>query len=476
MMRKIINYSLPLVLLTLWFTGCAPALTNTVEKREMPVNYTGMGTDSANIAQIKWKDYFSDTLLNGLIDSALVRNQELNILRQEINIAQNEIRARKGEYLPFVGIRAGADVDKPGEYTWQGSIEKNVEITKGPDVPASLTNLGFGLTASWELDIWKKLRNAKAAAVERYLSTMEGRNFAISNMVAEIAASYYELVALDNQLAIIQQNIGIQSDALRIVRIEKEAARVTQLAINRFEAQLLNTQNLQYAIKQKIVEAENRLRFLTASRDVEIKRNADAFTQLSPDSLGAGVPSQLLLYRPDIRQSEFELAASRLDVRSARANFYPAVRIVGGAGLSAFNPTYIFRPESFIFNLGGDLLAPLVNKNAIQATYNTASAKQVQSVIRYEQTVLNAFLEVSTVLNGYQNARQSVETKQKEVDILTQSIGISNNLFRFAKADYLEILLTQREALDSKMELIEIKLKQTQAKVELYRALGGGWN
>jgi multidrug efflux system outer membrane protein len=321
----------------------------------------------------------------------------------------------------------------------------------------------------------QKLRNAKAAAVERYLSSIEGRHFAVSNMVAEIAASYYELVALDNQLAIIEQNIGIQSDALRIVKIEKEAAKVTQLAINRFEAQLLNTQNLQYAVRQRIVETENRIRFLTATRDVVVKRNADAFSLVSPDSLAAGVPSQLLQNRPDVRQMEYELAASRLDVRSARANFYPAVRIVGGAGLSAFNPTYIFRPESFIFNLGGDLLAPLVNKNAIQATYNTASAKQVQAVFKYEQTLLNAFLEVSTVLSGYQNARKSFETKQKEVDILTQSINISNNLFRFAKADYLEILLTQREALDSRMELIEIKLKQTQAKVELYRALGGGW-
>ena len=227
---KIFNYSLSLVLLTLWFTGCAPALTHTVEKRDLPANYQGVGTDSTSIAQLNWKDYFADTLLQSLIDSALVRNQELNIMRQEIYIAQNEIRARKGEYLPFVGITANADVDKPGGYTWQGSIEKNVEITKGPDVPASLSNLGFGLTASWELDVWKKLRNAKAAAVERYLGSIEGRHFAVSNLVAEIAASYYELLALDNQLAIIQQNIGIQSDALRIVRIEKEAAKVTSCA------------------------------------------------------------------------------------------------------------------------------------------------------------------------------------------------------------------------------------------------------
>lgn len=473
---KTINYFLTLICLTLvLFTGCAPAITNQVENRELPDAYKGRGTDSSSIAQVAWKHYFADTLLNALIDSALVRNQELNIMKQEINIAQNEVRARKGEYLPFVGIRAGAEVDKPGGYTWQGSIEKNVEITNGPDVPAKLTNLGFGLSASWEIDAWKKLRNAKAAAVERYLGSIEGRHFAVSNLVAEIAASYYELVALDNQLAIIEQNIAIQSDALRIVRIEKEAARVSQLAINRFEAQLLNTQNLQFNIKQRIVETENRIRFLTASKDAEIKRSADAFNSQMQDSLAAGVPSQLLLYRPDIRQSEFELAASRLDVKSARANFYPAIRIVSGAGLSAFSPAYIFRPESFIFNLGGDLLAPLVNKNAIQATYNTASAKQVQAVYKYEQTVLNAFLEVSTVLSGYQNASRSVATKSKEVDILTQSISISNNLFRFAKADYLEILLTQREALDSRMELIEIKLKQTQAKVELYRALGGGW-
>ena len=238
--------------------------------------------------------------------------------------------------------------------------------------------------ASWELDVWNKLRNSKKAAVLEYLSSVEGQNFAITNLVSEIADSYYELMALDNQLAIIEQNLEIQQNALRIVRIQKEAARATELAVRRFEAEMLKNRSHKYEIQQQIVETENKINFLIGRSPEPVTRASAGFIERTMDTIYAGVPSQLLQNRPDIRQAELELAASRLDVKVARANFYPSITIRAGIGLNAFNTKYLFTtPESAIYSLVGDMVAPLINRNAIKAEYYTANDRQIESVSEY---------------------------------------------------------------------------------------------
>lgn len=445
------------------------------ENKFVPVSYNN-SLDTSNIVTLDYKEYFSDKNLIALIDTALNNNQELNIILQEIEINKNEIRTRKGEYLPFANLNAGAGVEKQGRYTRLGAVEDQLEVVPGQSFPDPLSDFIISANASWEIDIWKKLRNAKQAAVSRYLSSVEGKNFMITNLVSEIAEAYYELMALDNLLDIVEKNIEIQSNALTVVQQQKESAKVTQLAVNRFEAQLLNTQNLQFVIKQKIVETENRINFLTGRFPQPLTRSSSLFLESKLDSIQAGIPSQLLINRPDIRQAEFELAAAKLDVKVARANFYPSFSIRAGIGFQAFNPAFLFNPKSILYNLAGDLAAPLINRNGIKAAYNSANAKQIQAVYEYEQTILNAHLDVLNNLYKLENYSASFNTKNKEVEILNNSIEIANSLFTSARADYAEVLFTQREALEAKMDLIEIKAKQLHAKVNVYRALGGGWN
>ena len=189
----------------------------------------------------------------------------------------------------------------------------------------------------------------------------------------------------------------------------------------------------------------------------------------------AGVPSQLLKNRPDIRQSELLLSAAKLDVDVARARFYPSVGIRAGLGLNAFNPLYLINPQSLAFNLAGDLVGPLVNKNAIKVAYASAGASQVQAVFTYEQTILTAYLDVLNQLSKMEKFTKSFETKSKEVEILDQSVKIANSLFNSARADYAEVLLTQKEALESRIDLVETKMKQLDGKINIYKALGGGW-
>ena len=461
-------------------TACSlpPALVHRPENKNTPARYSNNGSqDSTNTGKIQWRQYFTDPNLVALIDTALRNNQELNITIREIEIARNEVRARKGEYLPFVGLRGGAAVEKVGRYTTLGAAEHANEIAPGKETPDPMHDYYLGAYANWEVDIWQKLRNAKRAAAMRYLASVEGRNFTITNLIAEIASSYYELLALDNQLILVKQNIEIQSNALEIVRMQKQAARVTELAVRRFEAQVLDTRELQFSIQQNIVETENRINFLIGRYPQPVPRSTDAWGALVPPAVTAGIPSQLLRNRPDIRQAELELIAAKLDVKSARANFFPRLGISAGVGFQAFNPSYLFTaPESLIYSLAGDLMQPLINRNAIKATYYNANAKQIQSIYNYERTILNAYIEVANQVSNISNLSQSYELKVQQVAALTQSVTIANNLFSSARADYMEVLLTQRDALETRFELIDTRMQQMHAVVNIYRALGGGWN
>jgi NodT family efflux transporter outer membrane factor (OMF) lipoprotein len=475
-MRRLKLKNFAVLFLIAILSSCAPKIMQRVENTSVPEAYRE-STDTLNSAQINWREYFTDPYLNELIDTALSNNQELNILLQEVQVSQNEIKARKGEYLPFVGVKGEAGVEKVGRYTSQGANDANTEIKPGVEFPEPLPNYMLGAYATWELDVWKKLRNAKKSAVLKYLSTVEGKNFMTTNLIAEIANTYYELLALDNQLEIINQNIQIQTNALKIVKLEKQSAKVTELAVKRFEAQVLGTKSLKYEINQKIFELENRLNFLAGRYPQPIKRSSEQFMDLLPDTIYAGVPSQLLSLRPDIRQAEQELAAAKLDIKVARANFYPSFQISAGVGFNAFKPEYFVRsPESILFSLIGELAAPLINRNAIKAEYYSANNRQTQAVYNYEQTILNAYVEVANQISMIENLRQKYNLKSQQVDALISSVKISNDLFKSARADYMEVLLTQRDALESRFELIETKKQQMNAMVNMYEALGGGWN
>jgi outer membrane protein, multidrug efflux system len=474
MVARIIHRSVVLAALFIW--GCnIPRVTTRSENKDVPADY-GNSQDSTNTGLIKWKEFFTDKYLVNLIDSGLVRNQELMINLQEIEIAKNDILFRQGPLKPIVSARVGAGVEKVGRYTSQGAGDATTEIYPGKEMPDPLTDITAGVFANWEIDIWKKLRTSKKAAVTRYLSSVEGRNFVLTNLIAEIANSYYELLALDNQLEIVKQNITIQNNALEIIRAQKEAARATELAVKKFEAEVLKTQSLEFDILQQIKQTENKINFLLGRYPQDIPRDKSNFLNAVPEAVSSGIPSQLLANRPDIKQAELELEAAKLDVKIARAEFFPSLGISAGVGFQGFKPSYLFRtPESLLYNLAGDLMAPLINKNAIKAEFNNANARQVQVMYNYERTILNAYLEVSTQLSNISNLEKGYNLKSKQVDALTTSIEISTALFTSARADYLEVLMTQRDALESKLELIETKKQQFNAMVNIYQALGGGW-
>lgn len=469
-------YVIGILALVAWYS-CVPTKTIRTENNNVPEQYQSQSSDTLNSATIQWRDFFSDRYLIALIDTALVNNQELNIMLQRVEMAQNEIRTRKGQYLPFVDVYAGAGVEKVGQFTRNGAVEENLNIKDDKPFPDPLPDVSVGLSASWEVDVWKKLRNAKKAAVLEYLSSIEGKNFMVTRLVAETAGSYYELIALDNQLSLIDSTLAIQQNALKMIKLQQQAARVTSLAVKRFEAEVLKNQSHKYEIQQQIVEIENKINFLMGRIPQPISRYSKDFVEREPDTLYAGVPSQLLQNRPDIRQAEYELEAAKLNVKVARANFYPSFGIRAGMGLQAFNPKYLTTtPESLLYSAMGDVVGPLINRNAIKAEYNTANAKQLQAIYEYERAILRGYIEVTNQLANLDNLKNNYIQKYGQVEALKESIRISMMLFQSARVEYIEVLLAQREALQARMELVETRKEQMVAQIRIYQALGGGWN
>lgn len=461
---------------TIIIGGCGiPKYINTPEAPIIPNTFYSL-KDSTNLNAIDWHIYFKDAKLIALIEMALQHNQELQIMKEEIKIANNEVKSRKGEYLPSVNLQAGLGLDKKSEYTLNGKLEKTLEIIDGKENPKPLGEVLTQLHFNWELDIWHKLRNAKNAAAMRYMASNEAKNFMTTQLIAEIASTYYELIALDNEKQIINDNIKIQTKALEVIRIQKQATRVTELAVKKFEAEVLKTNSLQFELNQKITITENKLNYLIGRFPTSIERDLSLAAPINNFDASIGIPVQLLENRPDILQANYLLLAANLDLKVAKANFYPSIGISGNVGLQAFNPAYwIKAPESILFNILGDLVAPVINKNAINAAYKTANAHQIQAVYTYQQTLINAYVEVANQYSKVLNTSQNVTLKEQQVAALNASIDIANNLFVATRADYMEILMTQRDALEAQLELIAAKKEILLNRLALYQALGGGW-
>lgn len=457
---------------------CFKETPNTYEETTA-VALTGNTPDSS--AQIPWCEFFNDPILVELISQALVDNQELKILAEDIRIAQYEVQARSGAYLPFGFLGGGAGIDKASRFTRAGAVEDQLLAAPGKGFPKPLPDFLISTNIIWEIDIWKKLRNAQAAAAYRYLGTREGRNFVVTRLIADIASNYYKLLALDNQLQILDLTINIQQKSLETASALKAAGRGSELGVQRFEAEVRRIQSEKLLVQQEIIRVENEINFAAGRFPQRVERQAVDFINLNLNALSLGVPSQLLQNRADIRQAERQLTAAGLDVKVARARFYPSLILTAGVGYEAFNTRYLLSsPESLIYGAAGELVGPIINRRAIKADYQTANAEQLQAVYTYQQKVLNAFIEVINYITAVENLGKSIEIKKQQLAALEKSVSVAGDLFKNPPAEaalrveYIDVLLAQREFMEAKTVLIKTKQDQLNAIVNTYQALGGG--
>lgn len=451
---------------------------NTTEKRPtaIPEKYTATANDTGTIANINWRQYFSDELLLKLIDTALVHNPDLQIALQHIEITRSGVRFAKGNLFPVIAAKGAAGRTDYAHYTQEYAGNITTYYESGKIVPNPLNDFYAGLTASWEMDIWGKLRNQRKAALSGYLASIEGKNFVVSNLVSDIALAYYELIALDNELEIIRQTIQKQQEALDAVKLQKEAARTNELAVQQFQAQLLNTQALEKETEQQIIETENKINFLAGRFPQTIERKKEVLFQEMPQQISSGIPAQLLSHRPDIRKTELQVKASKYDLKAARAAFFPNINISAALGFQSFDTRFLFTtPASVASNILGGLAAPLINRNALKAQFNTATANQLAAMHNYQKAILNGYVEVANELSNIENLKQIKSLKKQQADVLTQSVETSANLYKASKANYLEVLIAQQNSLQTQIELINANKRLCISTITIYKALGGGW-
>ncbi len=470
-----------ITLILLLGVSCKPIQEagNTKPPLSMPESFSEKN-DSANLAEVKWQTFFEDGNLKALIETGLKNNLDLLKLSQKMEAANANFKFNKNMLLPTADAFVNAGQTKFGKYTMDGvgNFDTNFSpnIEENQKMKVHLPNFHVGLQTSWEIDIWGKLSNKKRSAYAKFLASKEGKNLLLTNLIAEIAITYYELLALDNELNIIQETNVLLQNALDLITLQKQAGEANALAVEQFEAQLLNSKTLETEIKQLLTECENKLNFLMGRFPQPIQRDRNALVKPGSWKKNTGIPSQLLKNRPDIRNAEFELIASKANVKAAKAAFYPSLTLNGHIGFQSFNAAlWILYPQSLAYNILGGLAAPLLNRNQIKAAYKISKTEQAEAIFQYQQAIINGFVEVNNQLAAINNMDKALEYKSKEAEILTRSIETSTSLFRSGRANYLEVLMAQKNALNAKLELVNVKQKQLNAFVNMYKALGGGW-
>lgn len=457
----------------------------TLQDREtqLPPNFENVvaATDESSVALLNWQNFFADEQLKNLVQVALDNNQDHLKTLERIRVFRANYKIAKGGLLPEVNALAGASVRRFGEYTMDGvgNADSNLSPTVPEDklIPDPYRDFIVGAQFNWEIDVWSKLRNRKKAAFARYLASEEMVNAIKTWLVGEVSQQYFELVALDEEIRILEANIQLQEFAVNLSKDLKESGKENQLAVDQFEALMLNSKAQLVDRKRELRTAELQMAQLLGVYDFQHVRNTMEEVFGTPDLVDIGLPAELLAFRPDIRIAERELLATKAEVQAARAAFFPSIQLGGMAGFNAFDFSRLFfSPASTVYQLGAGLVAPVFNRNQIRMDFEAAKAGQKIAYLDYEQTIFKSYLEVLNLVNEFSAFDEQLQLKTYEVEVQKRSVENSNIMFRVGYAGYLEVLNAQVNALQAEIELIELKKQQLQANVRLYRALGGGWS
>ena len=418
--------------------------------------------DSINMAVVSWRELFSDPILQGHIETGLENNIDIRVALQQILAAEANFKQGKAGYFPTL--------DATAQMTHQ-ELSSNSQFG---GLFSSLDQYELSASLSWEADIWGKIRSNKRAFGAQYLQTVEAHKAVKTQLVAMIASSYYQLLALDEQLRVTEETIETRSSSLETTKALKEAGNVTEVGVKQTEAQLYTAQALRIDLINEIRLLENSFSILLGQQPGAIERDGLRNQEIET-SLKTGVPAQLLVNRPDVRASEFALINAFELTNVARSNFYPSLTLSASGGLQALQIDELFDTNSLFATLIGGLTQPIFNRRSIKTQYEVAQAQQEQARLQFKQALLTASREVSDALYTYEAATEKLDVKRKEFESYNTATEYSEELLDNGLANYLEVLTARENALNSSLDLINTRLTQLQSVVDLYEALGGGW-
>ncbi|TYP91063.1 NodT family efflux transporter outer membrane factor (OMF) lipoprotein [Sphingobacterium allocomposti] len=439
----------------------------------LPLSYRSeqaVNVDSS-IGSIPWQDFFQDTLLQRLIDTALQQNVDMQLALNNIESASLLLRQAKAGQLPDVQLQVQANTTNPSNNSLNGlSLGQFLGQNHIEDYSAAV-----GL--SWEADIWGKIKSRKAQALAAYLQTEEARKAIQTQLVSQIAKGYYQLLMLYELEQIAEQNLRLSDSTLQLVRLQYEVGDISSLAVEQLSAQRLAAASLIPDFQQQILLQENALRMLTGEFPKAIRIKGKLSDIAIPATLGAGIPAELLSKRPDVKRAELSVTAAQAYRHVARAQMYPSLTISAQAGVNAFKASNWFNIPASVFGaLTGGITQPLLQKRALKTQYEIAKIDYENSVIQFRQAVINAVGEVSNALVSIQKLKEREKLVFDKASRLKNAVQQAALLYETGTASYLDVITAQSNALQSELELVQIQQAELASVVDLYRSLGGGWS
>ncbi|MBF4466381.1 TolC family protein [Flavobacterium sp. LC2016-12] len=471
-MKKYITKIVMVAILITTLISCSVSKDIETPKDALPENFrnASVSKDTTSIADLEWKNFFTEKDIIKLIDEAVIRNNDLQIATKNIEIAQYRFTQSKWNNVPQINLGVNASTSNPSDNSFTG---KNLGQALGQN---HINDFTAGATLSWEADIWGKIKNQKKGAYAEYLQSEEVKKALQTTIVADVSKGYYNLLMLDAQLEIAKQTLKLNDSTTSIIKLKYDAGQVTSLAIQQSEAQKLNSAQLIPLLEQNIAIQENALSVLTGSFPDSKERTIRLSTIAVKNNAAVGIPSSLVSRRPDVKSAELALKVANANVGITKADFYPALRITAQGGVNSFETSNWFTiPASLFGTVAGGLTQPLFNNKRVKTEYNIAVVEREKAVINFRQSVLVAVSEVADALVAVEKLQQQEAFLQERVKTLQQAIKNANLLFKNGMAEYLEVLSAQASLLQSELELADIKRAQLSANTELYRALGGGW-
>ncbi len=446
---------------SLWATSCyiykpyqRPEVSTDSLYRQPETEYPASGNDSISMGDLLWEEVFTDPYLQDLIRQGLEYNADLRTAALRVREAEASLLSARLAYTPSLALAPQGGVS---------SFEKHT-----PNWTYTLP-----ATSSWEIDIFGRLLNSKRGAKAAVEQSDAYRQAVRTSVIATVANMYYTLLMLDEQLDITLQTSELWKQNVETMVAMKEAGMVNEAAVVQSRANSYMVEASIPDLKQSIRETENSLSTFLGQVPQSIERGTlDA--QLFPEMLDTGIPALMLSNRPDVRAAETALAQAYYATNVARAAFYPSLSLTGTFGWTNEAGAMILNPANMIASAVGSLVAPIFNKGLNTARLRIAKAQQQETLIAFQQTLLDAGAEVSNALYQYTSVGEKITSRENQIKALEQSVEYTQQLLTLGSSTYLEVLTAQQQLLSARLSVISDRFQRIQAVVNLYHALGGG--
>ena len=424
-----------------------------------------ISADSLSIANVSWKEIFTDPMLQKHISNALEHNLDLRVALQNINIAQAYFKQGKQNFFPTLALAPSHTYSTASLNTQAGALLGERTHLHQWDMIAS---------TSWEADIWGKINAQKKAYYASFLATTAAHQAIQSEVVATLATSYYQLLMLDKQQRILEETIHLREESLSTTRELKQAGSTNEVAVQQTEALLYNAKAQLITIKNSIWALENTICILLGEAPHSVERST-LEEQTFPTQLKQGYAMRLLENRPDIRRAEYQLINAFELTNVARSAFYPSLTITARGGFSSTDLDNWFSPKSLLANVVGGLTQPIFNKRQIRSQYEISQANQEVALLNFKKLLLSAGKEVSDAMHNFEAQNDFISLKTKEMEAYQKATDYSKELFNSGLANYLEVITAEVNRLNAELNVANAQFAKMQYGIVLYKALGGGW-